>query len=69
MPVKQPEKPVLVRTYDHFAMVYFLGFVATGYAAGHEVINAIATGFETKAVLLASRMTRQADFQRIDKQP
>jgi hypothetical protein len=50
-------------------MVYFLGFVATGYAARHEVINAIATGFETKAVLLASRMTWQADFQRIDKQP
>jgi hypothetical protein len=69
MPVKQPEKPVLVRTYDHFAMVYFLGFVATGYAARHEVINAIAKGFKTKAVLLASRMTRQADFQRIDKQP
>jgi hypothetical protein len=50
-------------------MVYFLGFVATGYAARHEVINAIAKGFKTKAVLLASRMTRQADFQCIDKQP
>jgi len=33
-------------------MVYFLGFVKIGYAAGHEESNAVAEGFKTETVFL-----------------